>query len=75
MLPALQLLLPGTGRVALPAGALLVVVQHRLYGAALHLASYCPQTGQVLRCRAGLRQEEAKLYMHPRRRVPTWDSR
>ena len=36
---------------------------------------YCPHTGQLLRCREWLRQEEGRLYLHPCHQVVAWDSR
>ncbi|KAI7846282.1 hypothetical protein COHA_000210 [Chlorella ohadii] len=35
---------------------------------------YCRQTGAPMLRRDWLLQEERRLYMHPRFRVPTWDS-
>ena len=76
VLPALELLLPGAGRMPLPVGALLITAQlpppHRT---ALLVVVYCPRTGQLLRCREWLRQEEWRLYLHPRHQVVAWDSR
>lgn len=77
-MPALELLLPGTGRAPQPAGALLVSVGAQPYDEAqlpLRLVVYCPSTGQLLKCREDLRQEERTLYRHARHETMAWDSR
>ena len=76
VLPALELLLPGAGRAPLPVSALLITAQlPPPHGTALLVVAYCPCTGQLLRCREWLRQEEGRLYLHPRCQVVAWDSR
>ena len=76
MLPAVELLLPGAGRAPMPVGALLITAQlPPPHGTALLVVAYCPCTGQLLRCREWLRQEEGRLYLHPRCQVVAWDSR
>ena len=78
MLPALELLQPGTDRTPQPAGALLVSVQvqpRSTLPRSLRLVVYCPHTGKLLKCREGLRQEERCLYLHPRHPKMAWDSR
>lgn len=76
VLPAVELLLPGAGRMPLPVGALLITAQlPPPYGTVLVVVVYCPHTGQLLRCREWLRQEEGRLYLHPCHQVVAWDSR
>lgn len=76
MLPAVELLLPGAGLAPMPVGALLITAQlPPPYGTVLVVVVYCSRTGQLLRCREWLRQEEGHLYLHPRCQVVAWDSR
>lgn len=67
--------------VRLPPRGLNDDAQMLLLGAGMGLESatrlvvYCPQTGQLLQWREWVQQDEHALYLHPRYRVPTWDSR
>ena len=90
-MPAVWLLLPGTGEEPQAAGALMARVQlpppwlqpdaqHALLQAGkgldwtLRVLVYSRQGGAAMLRRDWLLQAEWRLYLHPRYRVPTWDS-
>ena len=90
-MPAVWLLLPGTGEEPQAAGALMARVQlpppwlqpdaqHALLQAGkgldwtLRVLVYGRQGGAAMLRRDWLLQAERRLYLHPRYRVPTWDS-
>ena len=66
--------------VQLPLPGLHAEAQAVLLGAgkglerAVRLLVYCPQAGRLLQRREWLQRNEHALYLHPRYRVPTWDS-